>query len=310
MRTASFISIASNRSSEAMSANKHGRNTCKTSASIDPQSQRLPSDDLQGVAAFTGNMAGRIGTSRTGTAQRTEDLGKTDKRQQPDDIPQPHDQSGQILAAGTEASSWRKDESSHSDTSLPGNARTGYFMSSTKEERDDNQIRILPVLSDKKSYLPLLLIGDEQESMIDRYLDRGEMVVMQNRTATPVAVAVVTDEGDGILELKNLAVHPRFQRKGYGRRMIAYLCEHYKNRFHTLLAGTGESRQTLSFYRNCGFSYSHTVTGFFTQNYDHPIVEDGKVLADMVYFKKLFKFICLRHREEISRDFAAFFKGG
>ncbi len=268
-----------------MSANKHGRNTCKTSASIDPQSQRISSDDLQGVAAFTGNMAGRIGTSRTGTAQRTEDLGKTDKRQQPDDIPQPHDQSGQILAAGTEASSWRKDESSHSDTSLPGNARTGYFMSSTKEERDDNQIRILPVLSDKKSYLPLLLIGDEQESMIDRYLDRGEMVVMQNRTATPVAVAVVTDEGDGILELKNLAVHPRFQRKGYGRRMIAYLCEHYKNRFHTLLAGTGESRQTLSFYRNCGFSYSHTVTGFFTQNYDHPIVEDGKVLADMVYFK-------------------------
>lgn len=268
-----------------MSANKHGRNTCKTSASIDPQSQRLPSDDLQGVAAFTGNMAGRIGTSRTGTAQRTEDLGKTDKRQQPDDIPQPHGRSGQILAAGTEASSWTKDESSHSDTSLPGNARTGYFMSSTKEERDDNQIRILPVLSDKKSYLPLLLIGDEQESMIDRYLDRGEMVVMQNRTATPVAVAVVTDEGNGILELKNLAVHTRFQRKGYGRRMIAYLCEHYKNRFHTLLAGTGESRQTLSFYRNCGFSYSHTVTGFFTQNYDHPIVEDGKVLADMVYFK-------------------------
>lgn len=283
--TASFISITSNRSSEAMSANKHGRNTCKTPASIDPQSQRLPSDDLQGAAAFTGNMAGRIGTSRTGAAQRTENLGKPDKRQQPDDIPQPHGQSGQILAAGTEASSWTKDEFSNSDTSLPGNARTGYFMHSTKEERDDNQIRILPVLSDKKSYLPLLLIGDEQESMIDRYLDRGEMVVMQNRTATPVAVAVVTDEGDGILELKNLAVHPRFQRKGYGRRMITYLCEHYKNRFHTLLAGTGESRQTLSFYRNCGFSYSHTVTGFFTQNYDHPIVEDGKVLEDMVYFK-------------------------
>ncbi len=26
--------------------------------------------------------------------------------------------------------------------------------------------------------------------------------------------------------------------------------------------------------------------------------------------KKLFKFICLGHREGISRDFAAFFKGG
>ena len=116
-----------------------------------------------------------------------------------------------------------------------------------------------PDLSDKKHYLPLLLLGDEQESMIDRYLERGEMFVMLNRETTPVAVAVVTDEGGGILELKNLAVHPLCQRKGYGQRMIAYVCEHYKDRFHTLLAGTGDSRQTLSFYKNCGFTYSHTV---------------------------------------------------
>ena len=30
----------------------------------------------------------------------------------------------------------------------------------------------------KKQYLQLLLLGDEQESMIDRYLERGEMFVM------------------------------------------------------------------------------------------------------------------------------------
>ena len=149
-----------------------------------------------------------------------------------------------------------------------------------------NQVRILPVISDKKHYLPLLLLGDEQESMIDRYLERGEMFVMLNRETTPVAVAVVTDEGGGILELKNLAVHPLCQRKGYGQRMIAYVCEHYKDRFHTLLAGTGDSRQTLSFYKNCGFTYSHTVADFFLKNYDHPIVEEGKVLKDMIYFKR------------------------
>ena len=148
------------------------------------------------------------------------------------------------------------------------------------------QVRILPVMSDKKHYLPLLLLGDEQESMIDRYLERGEMFVMLNRAATPMAIAVVTDEGDGVLELKNLAVHPLFQRKGHGRRMIAYVCEHYKDRFHTLLAGTGDSRQTLSFYKNCGFVYSHTVADFFLKNYDHPIMEDGKVLKDMIYFKR------------------------
>ena len=171
-------------------------------------------------------------------------------------------------------------------TSPLGDIRTEHFMRMTKEEWETNQVRILPVISDKKHYLPFLLLGDEQESMIDRYLERGEMFVMLNRAAMPVAIVVVTDEKDGILELKNLAVHPLFQRKGYGRKMIAYVCEHYKDRFHTLLAGTGDSRQTLSFYKNCGFLYSHTVTDFFLKNYDHPIVEDGKVLKDMIYFKR------------------------
>ena len=133
-------------------------------------------------------------------------------------------------------------------------------------EWEADQVRILPVAT--------------------RYLDRGEMFVMRNREDKPVAIAVVTDEGDGILELKNLAVGPSFQRKGYGRRMIEYLCGHYRHRFHTMLAGTGDSMKTLSFYRNCGFSYSHTVADFFIKNYDHPIIEDGKMLKDMIYFKR------------------------
>ena len=138
--------------------------------------------------------------------------------------------------------------------------------------------RILPVRAEKKRYLELLLVGDEQESMIDRYLERGEMYVMSDASGVAVAVAVVTDEGDGVLELKNIAVDPRFQRKGYGREMIEYLCRHYSGRFRILTAGTGD--------RNCGFDYSHTVSGFFTKNYDHPIIEEGKTLKDMVYFKR------------------------
>ena len=105
--------------------------------------------------------------------------------------------------------------------------------------------RILPVRADKKRYLELLFVGDEQESMIDRYLERGEMYVMQDMSETPVAVAVVTDEGNGVLELKNIAVDPRFQRKGYGREMIEYLCRHYSGRFRILTAGTGDSRKTI-----------------------------------------------------------------
>ena len=146
--------------------------------------------------------------------------------------------------------------------------------------------RILPVKAGKKRYLPLLLVGDEQESMVDRYLEQGEMYVMQDVSGTAVAVAVVTDEGDGVLELKNLAVDPRFHRKGYGRMMIEYLCRHYRGRFRVLTAGTGDSMKTMSFYRNCGFTRSHTVVDFFVKNYDHPIIEEGKALKDMVYFRR------------------------
>lgn len=63
------------------------------------------------------------------------------------------------------------------------------------------QIRL--VSTSKKRFLPLLLLADEQESMIDRYLERGDLYVMYDKLFTePVAVAVVTDEGKGIRELK------------------------------------------------------------------------------------------------------------
>ena len=38
-------------------------------------------------------------------------------------------------------------------------------------------IRIHPISGNKKQYLDLLLLADEQESMIDRYLERGEMFI-------------------------------------------------------------------------------------------------------------------------------------
>lgn len=141
--------------------------------------------------------------------------------------------------------------------------------------------------TDKKQFMDLLLLGDEQESMIDRYLERGELFVMfAPKSDEPIGVAVVTDEGDGICELKNIAIATDFHRKGYGRRLINYLCQDYKERFHTMLVGTGDSLQTTSFYKSCGFHYAHTLKNFFTDNYDHPIIEEGKVLKDMIYFSK------------------------
>ena len=47
------------------------------------------------------------------------------------------------------------------------------------------------VKSDKKRFLDLLLLADEQESMIDRYIERGDLFVMEEKGEAK-AVAVVT----------------------------------------------------------------------------------------------------------------------
>ncbi len=148
-------------------------------------------------------------------------------------------------------------------------------------------MEIREVTHNKKRYLSLLLLADEQESMIDRYLDRGTMYLLEDDGVK--ALCVVTDEGNGLLELKNLAVEPSFQRQGYGKLLVDFICRTYAEEYHTLQVGTGDSPLTLPFYERCGFSPSHVVKDFFLQNYDHPIFEAGKQLIDMVYLQKALK---------------------
>ncbi len=59
---------------------------------------------------------------------------------------------------------------------------------------------------DKRKYLELLLLADEQQDMIDRYLWRGELFALDDGGLR--AVCVVTEEGGGVCEIKNLAVKP------------------------------------------------------------------------------------------------------
>lgn len=100
------------------------------------------------------------------------------------------------------------------------------------------------------------------------------------------AECVVTDEGDGVLEIKNLAVRPQDQGRGYGRAVIEFLAYEYAARFEVLQVGTGESPLTLPFYEKCGFAFSHRIANFFTDNYEHPIVEGGVLLKDMVVLRR------------------------
>lgn len=145
-------------------------------------------------------------------------------------------------------------------------------------------MNIIRIDQNKKQYLPLLLLADEQENMIDRYIERGVMYALFDGGIK--AECVITDEGNGVLEIKNIAVDPAFQKKGYGKALIEFISAKYSGKYSVLQAGTGDSPLTVPFYEKCGFVRTHIIKDFFTDNYDLPIYEGGVLLTDMVYFQR------------------------
>ena len=54
-------------------------------------------------------------------------------------------------------------------------------------------MKISKIEDNKKRYMSLLFLADEQEDMIDRYLEKGTMYVLEENGVK--AECVVTDEG-------------------------------------------------------------------------------------------------------------------
>lgn len=148
-------------------------------------------------------------------------------------------------------------------------------------------MEIIEVMENKKNYIELLLLADEQEDMIDRcYIDKGKMYVLDDNGIK--CECVVIDVGNGVLEIKNIATFLEYQGKGYAKAMIDFIITKYREEYSTLQVGTGDSPMTIPFYEKCGFVRSHIVPNFFTDNYDHPIYEGGIQLVDMVYLRRSF----------------------
>ncbi len=145
-------------------------------------------------------------------------------------------------------------------------------------------MKIKEIKENKKQFLSLLLLADEQEDMIDRYLNKGTMYVLDDDGVK--CECVVTDEGKGVLEIKNIATEPEYQGKGYGKALIDFVATTYKGEYSILQVGTGDSPLTIPFYEKCGFIRSHSIKNFFTDNYDHPIYEVDTQLVDMIYLQK------------------------
>jgi GNAT superfamily N-acetyltransferase len=180
-----------------------------------------------------------------------------------------------------------------------GSIKTGWFSESGRgswklpparaitgtNDAEGNPAREIKIINEnKKAFMDLLLLADEQEDMIEKYLDRGTLFALYDGGLK--SICVVTDEGGGSFELQSLATVPQFQGKGYATRLVRHIFEYYKGKGRAMVVGTGDVPSIVSFYERCGFVFSHRLENYFTEHYREPMFEDGVQLKDKVYFRK------------------------
>lgn len=138
----------------------------------------------------------------------------------------------------------------------------------------------------RDQYMRLFLIGDEDESKVREYINQSCLFLAeQSNTAVAVAIVVPTSDGN-VGELKNIAVDAKAQGQGIGSKMIAYVFEQARDRYNTILVGTGDADvQNILFYLKNGFRFSGIKKDFFDE-YKEQIISNGVVLKDMVLLTK------------------------
>ena len=120
--------------------------------------------------------------------------------------------------------------------------------------------------------------------MINSYLKDGELFVLTYKDDV-ACVAVVTKIDEGTIELKNIATKEKYRGQGYGKKMLKYLADNYKQKYKKMIVGTSENN--IPFYVKQGFDkYEKTIKNFFIDNYKEEIIDGNTKCIDMYYYSK------------------------
>ena len=130
----------------------------------------------------------------------------------------------------------------------------------------------------------LLLEADPSKEKINSYFSDGELFVLTYKDNV-TCVAVITKVDDNTVELKNIATAEEYRGHGYGKKMIKYLFDTYKQKYEKMIVGTSENN--IPFYVKQGFDkYEKTIKNYFIDNYDEEILDGDLHCIDMYYYSK------------------------
>lgn len=129
----------------------------------------------------------------------------------------------------------------------------------------------------------LLFLADPSREMIDQYINEGIVfeALMDNEL---VGIVVLVKNSVSEIEIKNIAVNPLFQGKGYAKQIIEFAKkESIRLGFSKLIICTGNSSiLQLALYQKCGFRMKEITHDFFLQKYEVEIWENGIQCKDLV----------------------------
>jgi len=140
-------------------------------------------------------------------------------------------------------------------------------------------IQEVPVIN---APMELLLLADPSEDKIRSYLS-GSKCFVASSDAVVVGACVVQPLGTDAYELMSIAVHPAYQKLGYGTALLKWVIDFYRQAgARKLEVGTGTFGYQLAFYQRHGFRVTSIDRNFFIKNYPEPIFEDDIQLFDML----------------------------
>lgn len=135
--------------------------------------------------------------------------------------------------------------------------------------------------------MDLLLLADPSEEMISRYIHSGEPFVakIDEKVVGGFILLPISKEE---IEIKNIAIYPKFQRKGIGKELIKYAIRTAKmEEYKEIIVKTADtSKNQIAFYQKLKFVHESTIKGHFVKYYKRPIIENGKEAVDQFVFKR------------------------
>jgi aminoglycoside 6'-N-acetyltransferase I len=133
----------------------------------------------------------------------------------------------------------------------------------------------------------LLLLADPSLEQIHSYLPFGKCYSVYVEGEL-IGAVVLLPINESKVEIKNIAIAPFYQGKGYGKQLLQKVMDLAKvESYKTIRIGTANSSiGQLALYQKVGFEMQKMLFNFFLDNYEEAIYENGIQAKHMILLEK------------------------